>query len=204
MGTNHDPSTANSRYLEHVSRLSGSSHRDALFNISSTFGQRKAEVTQVSELYMCTVHGLAPDTTLADLCSPTLCPSGLLEGKISHPEGPNGPISATLLFSTQSEAAEAKEIMERMLRLFNKNSTVRIDLTQVAPTPSETTTADQSLTKRHKFSEEDKSFLEEQFCINSRPSAQQRRVIANELCVDEKRIQTWFNNQRQRQRAEGR
>ena len=140
---------------------------------------------------MCTIHGLPPETTLSDLLSPDVSSSGLIEAKIEdyHPQAIPGHKSAILKFSARSGAEKAKESLESMLLWV-----------ELSAGSNQDDIAEHSVTKRHKFTPEDKLFLEEQFGWNPRPSAEERRILAARLCVDEKRIQTWFNNRRQRQK----
>ncbi|PMD54514.1 homeobox protein EgHBX4, partial [Hyaloscypha bicolor E] len=56
-----------------------------------------------------------------------------------------------------------------------------------------------TIKKRHKFSPQDKIYLEEQFSVNPYPSTEDRAQIAQRLGISEKMNQTWFNNARQRQ-----
>jgi hypothetical protein len=58
-----------------------------------------------------------------------------------------------------------------------------------------------TIKKRHKFSPQDKIYLEEQFSVNPYPSTEDRAQIAQRLGILEKMNQTWFNNARQRQIA---
>ncbi|KAF4624924.1 hypothetical protein G7Y89_g13245 [Cudoniella acicularis] len=55
-------------------------------------------------------------------------------------------------------------------------------------------------TKRHKFTAEDKVYLETQFHQNPKPPANICVEIATHLGTERKQIRTWFNNYRQRQR----
>lgn len=58
-----------------------------------------------------------------------------------------------------------------------------------------------TIKKRHKFSPQDKIYLEEQFSVNPYPSTEDRAQIAQRSGISEKMNQTWFNNARQRQNA---
>lgn len=58
--------------------------------------------------------------------------------------------------------------------------------------------------KRQRYSEEDKAFLESQFHVGPNPSSLEIERISARLGVETKKIQTWFNNFRQRHQSRGR
>jgi hypothetical protein len=110
-----------------------------------------------------------------------------------------------MLFSSRSGAEIAKKSIEGMLKLVDKNCPTRFEMHSGSEIQSDSLEINHPpTTRRHKFSKHDKSYLEKQFQDNSRPTSQQRRVFAAKLGIEEKHIQTWFNNRRQRQRSEGR
>jgi hypothetical protein len=154
-----------------------------------------------------TLHGLPIGISTSDLCVAVGSSSDFIEARLlaEDARGIPGYISARMLFSTRAGAEKAKVSVEAILKIVSAGFPVRaeIDLDSNPESPSNGVPARQpERNKRHRFSQEDKTYLAKQFEVNSRPTAPQRRIFAAELGVDEKQIQTWFNNQRQRQKRE--
>jgi hypothetical protein len=160
----------------------------------------------VDESCYFTIRGLPIQTTVASLRSAIACSSEFLEAKIlvDDPQHIPGCLSARMLFSSPSGAEIAKKSIEGMLQLVDKDCPMRFEMHSSSEIRSDSVEINHTpAPKRHNFSKHDKSYLEKQFQDNSRPTSQQRRVFAAKLGVEEKHIQTWFNNRRQRQRSVG-
>ncbi|KFH73060.1 hypothetical protein MVEG_00285 [Podila verticillata NRRL 6337] len=65
----------------------------------------------------------------------------------------------------------------------------------LTPSPS-------TLKRRRRLSAEETAFLVSQFCINVKPTAQERQVFAKHLNLDRRRIQVWFQNRRAKLKRE--
>ncbi|KAF9393075.1 hypothetical protein CPB97_004100 [Podila verticillata] len=65
----------------------------------------------------------------------------------------------------------------------------------LTPSPS-------TLKRRRRLSAKETAFLVSQFCINVKPTAQERQVFAKHLNLDRRRIQVWFQNRRAKLKRE--
>ncbi|KAH6667911.1 hypothetical protein B0J14DRAFT_174444 [Halenospora varia] len=152
------------------------------------------------------IHGLPPTTDHAHLRSLMAWSSEFTHAQALDPSrwATDGFCSAVFHFSTYYGAESAKELLNGKSN-FNATAYMHAEFaTKSSPqqwvSNSRATSPVGKLKKRHKWSDDHISFLEKQYTLNPKPNTAVRREIALELQVDEKHVQTWFNNTRQRQK----
>jgi hypothetical protein len=152
------------------------------------------------------IHGLPTTTNQAHLQSLMAWSSEFAHARVLDPTSWSmaGFCSAVFHFSTYYGAEIAKELLNGRP---NFDATAYMDIefaTDMNPQQSdfnlEAASAVKACYKRHKWSEEHISFLENMYMSNPKPNNVTRREIALELRVEEKHVQIWFNNARQRQK----
>jgi hypothetical protein len=146
--------------------------------------------------YPVILRGLPHNTTEAHLRSLLAWSDEYVNGEFLAPGKDS--CSALLYFSTIHGAERAVNLLHGRQNI-NKDAVMEVDIFQTRALDQNPAPVDKSiLTKRHKFTLQDTTYLEKQFSIDSYPSADERAHFASQLGVSEKRIQTWFNNARQR------
>ncbi|KAN0096558.1 hypothetical protein V8E51_015363 [Hyaloscypha variabilis] len=154
------------------------------------------------------LRGLPKNTTEDHLRSLLAWSDEYLSGTILS-QGSNTNVhfcAAQLKFSTFGGAEKARSFLHGRQNI-KRDATMEMEIITDAslgsrihnPPPAEGSMPRKNA--RHKFSPQDKIYLEKQFSANPYPTLEDRAKFAAHLSVSEKPIHTWFNNTRQRQDA---
>jgi hypothetical protein len=153
------------------------------------------------------IRGLPTSTTEITLTSSMSWCSDFISARImeSDPQGIPGWLSAELSFSSIHGAQTARDAMSWMLAIVNKEAPLLAFEVCTTSHPAEAKQPPDFIagSRRHRLSSKDKSYLQQQFATNPKPTATQRHAMAVRLGVANKRVETWFNNQRQRTKQQG-
>lgn len=156
------------------------------------------------------IHGLPKLTTQTNLWSLMAWCYDFKEARIitqTKRPAPSGLLSAVFKFSSHSSAQLAKQLFDGKLNIegtgyLSVAFTFGEDYLVEPVAPNVPNTASGS--RRHKWSDGQIAYLQEQFSTDPKPSTADKQRIARELGVGEKHVKTWYNNSRQRQKAQGR
>jgi RNA recognition motif-containing protein len=154
------------------------------------------------------IRGLPQGTTEENLLSLMAWSYHLLDARLLVEDSTQGLGLATAVFrfSDHSTAAIAMNIFNGKPNI-NASAIMVVEFvhndylasSQFASPAEENSTTRQ----RHKWKDEHVEFLKSKFMENPKPSTQAKKELAKQLGVQEKHVQTWFNNARQRLKNEG-